>query len=145
MSVSVRFANRAVGSLECCSSMPGTDSEELRLWGRDGHLSIEPHPRVYTLRAIDGLRTAHWHSFGRLPGRARSRAVYLSRLATAIDQDRPPDITGLDGVAVQAFVEAAYRANELGHGVRPQSLVQDTGGEASVATLRWSRSARSRA
>ena len=43
-----------------------------------------------------------------------SRAVYFSRLATALDRGDAPDVTAEDGLAVQAFIEAAYRSSESG-------------------------------
>ena len=124
-SVSVTYANGAVGSLLGAAAVRGAEpSTELRLWGTDGQLALEPAPRVYTLRALDGLRTNRWHTFGRLPV-ANIRALYLSRLATAIDRGEPLDVDAADGLAVQAFVEAAYRAGESEEAVRPRSLLKE--------------------
>jgi predicted dehydrogenase/threonine dehydrogenase-like Zn-dependent dehydrogenase len=123
--VTVRYANGALGSLFANAALRGSDpSAELRLWGSHGHIAVEPDPRVYTLRALQGLRTNRWQTFGRLPP-ANTRALYFSRLATAIDKGEPPDITGEDGLVVQAFIEAAYRSSDSGREVRPAALLQE--------------------
>jgi predicted dehydrogenase len=125
VAVTVRYASGALGSLFATAALRGSEPRaELRLWGSEGHIAVEPDPRVYTLRALDGLRTNRWQTFGRLP-KANIRAIYFSRLATAIDAGNPPDITGDDGLAVQAFIEAAYRSSESGQQVSPAALLQE--------------------
>lgn len=124
ISLSVSFANGALGSVLGTSAMRGTAPEELRAWGRHGQVVVAPRPRVFTLRAVDGVRTARWQTFGHLPV-VPARAVYLSRLATAIDQGRPVDIPASDGLAVQALIEAAYRSSESHQSVRPADLLAD--------------------
>jgi predicted dehydrogenase len=125
VAVTVRYANGALGSLFATAALRGSEPRsELRLWGSDGHIAVEPDPRVYTLRALDGLRTNRWQTFG--PAQTTNiRAIYFSRLATAIDAGNPPDVTAEDGLAVQAFIEAAYRSSESGQEVRPASLLQE--------------------
>jgi 2-desacetyl-2-hydroxyethyl bacteriochlorophyllide A dehydrogenase len=126
VSVSASYVNGAVGSLFGSAAIRGSEpSTELRLWGPDGHIAVEPDPRIYTLRALDGLRTNRWQTFGSLPT-VNIRAVYFSRLATAIDGDESPDIDPSDGLAVQAFIEAAYRSSESGQEVSPGALLQET-------------------
>ena len=100
-------------------------SQQLRLWGRDGQIAVEPEPVVYTLRALDGLVTGRWQTFGPLPD-VDERAVYFSRLATAIDRGEPPDVTAHDGLATQAFIEAAYRSSDTGAAVSPAELLRET-------------------
>jgi 2-desacetyl-2-hydroxyethyl bacteriochlorophyllide A dehydrogenase len=128
VSMTVRYANGALGSLLGTAALRGsTPSSELRLWGPDGHIAVEPEPLVYTLRALDGLRTNRWQTFGRLPA-ANIRAIFFSRLATAIDRGGPPDITARDGLAIQALIEAAYRSSESGQGVSPSQLLEGVRG-----------------
>jgi 2-desacetyl-2-hydroxyethyl bacteriochlorophyllide A dehydrogenase len=130
-SVSVTYANGAVGSLLGAAAVRGSEPRsELRLWGTEGHIALEPDPLVYTLRALDRLRTNRWQTFGRLPA-ANIRAIYFSRLATAIHRGESPDIDGADGLAVQAFIEAAYRSSESGRGVRPASILQEAEADSS--------------
>lgn len=123
VSLSVRFANGAVGSVVGSSDVRATTTTELRLWGRDGHIAVEPEPRFFTLRALETLRTGRWQTFGKLP-KVNLRAVFLSRLATAISLDRPVDVTVRDGLAVQALIEAAYTAADQEATVRPADLIE---------------------
>ena len=125
VSVSVRYANGALGSFFGTAALRGSDpSTDLRLWGPDGQITIEPKPLVYTLRALDRLLTGRWQTFGTLP-EVNARAIYFSRLATAIDRGESLDVTAEDGLAVQAFIEAAYRSSESGQDVSPAALLQE--------------------
>jgi predicted dehydrogenase len=125
VSIGVKYANGALGSFFASAALRGSEpSTELRLWGPDGTIAVEPDPRLYTLRALNGLRTNRWQTFGRLPA-CDIRAIYFSRLATALDRGEPPEITAGDGLAVQAFIEAAYQSSESGQGVSPRALLQE--------------------
>jgi predicted dehydrogenase len=47
VSVIVEYAGGALGSLVACAALPGSSSEtELRLWGADGQIAVEPDARV---------------------------------------------------------------------------------------------------
>ena len=124
VSITVRYANGAVGSILGATAVRGSATTELRLWGRDGHIAIEPEPLVYTLRAVHGLRTGRWQSLACSKDDINSRAAYFDRLAAAIDVGVPPDVTGYDGLAVQAFIEAAYRSAATGESVSPRALLE---------------------
>jgi predicted dehydrogenase/threonine dehydrogenase-like Zn-dependent dehydrogenase len=124
-SLTVQYANGATGSILGTASVRGAEpAVDLRLWGTEGQIAVEPKLLVYTLRVLDGLVTGRWQTLGRLP-RVDSRAVYLSRLATAIDRGASPDIGPADGLAVQAFIEAAYLASDSGESVRPSALLAE--------------------
>ena len=125
ISISVRYANGAIGSVLGTTAVHGATRIELRLWGRDGHVAIEPRPLVYTMRALKGLRAARWQSFASSKAGADVRAEYFSRLASSLGAGLPPEVTGQDGLAVQAFIEAAYRSAANGGGVSPKSLLAD--------------------
>jgi predicted dehydrogenase/NADPH:quinone reductase-like Zn-dependent oxidoreductase len=130
VSVTARCANGALTSLLACAALRGAGiTTEFRLWGSDGQIAVEPDPAVYTVRVLERLRTNRWQTFGRLPA-VDSRAIYFSRLATAIDRSQAPDVTAQDALAVQAFIEAAYRSSETGQGVSPASLFGDTLGDS---------------
>jgi 2-desacetyl-2-hydroxyethyl bacteriochlorophyllide A dehydrogenase len=125
ISITVRYVNGAIGSILGGTAVRGSNSSELRIWGSDGHVAIEPNPLVYSLRALPGLRTGRWQALPSAEG-TNSRALYFDRLAAAIRAGIPPDVTGQDGLAVQAFVEAAYRSALSGESVSVQ------GSEVSV-------------
>ena len=73
---------------------------------------------------MPGLRPARWTTFDRLPP-WNARPAYVSALASAIARDEAPDVTPADGLAVQAFLEAAYRSAELRRPVEPESLLRE--------------------
>jgi 2-desacetyl-2-hydroxyethyl bacteriochlorophyllide A dehydrogenase len=130
ISVAFRYDNGALGALLGSSAIRGTydgqTSAEIRVWGEEGHISVEGGLEVFTLRAIEGLRPARWQRFHRLRGGA-IRAVFASRFATALDRGEAPDVTVEDGLAVQAFIEAAYRSISLDRAVRPVELLREAG------------------
>jgi predicted dehydrogenase len=126
VTVGVRYENGAIGCFTASAAARGLREESLRIWGRDGHLDVKPTPRVYTLRAGCGLPAER-------PVRLRpkadglARARYFSRFASAVTEGRPPDVTGDDGVAVQALLAAAYRAADTGLVTRPADLRKEAG------------------
>jgi predicted dehydrogenase/threonine dehydrogenase-like Zn-dependent dehydrogenase len=123
VTVSVRFANGAIGTFFASTEVRGTLSPELSLWGRDGHVVLEPRPKLYTVAPIEGFRTSRWQDFGRLPA-DMMRALYVSNFASAVAEGRPPDVTPGDGLAAQALIEAAYTSAETGGNVRPGDLLK---------------------
>lgn len=123
VSIAVGYGNGAVGSVFGCTTargIPGTT--ELHVWGREGYLVVESDPRVYTTRAVAGVRPGRWQALGPLP-KTNIRAVFLSRFASALDRGVEPDVSPADGLAVQAFMEAAYRSIERGSAVSPRELL----------------------
>jgi predicted dehydrogenase/threonine dehydrogenase-like Zn-dependent dehydrogenase len=124
MAVNFTLANGAFGTMLSASAVRGTISSELRFWGRDGHIRVEPTPRVYSLRAVNGLRAGRWHEFGGGPmAEQHVRSAFVSRFGTALAHGRPPEVSASDALAVQAFTEAAYRSAADGVRVRPADLL----------------------
>jgi len=124
ISISMRLANGALGSVMGTTEARGSLSTGLRIWGTHGQVAVENEPRFYTLKSVDGLRTTRWQRFGRLPN-VDTRAVFVSRFATAIATGVPPDISGRQTLAVQAFMEAAYASMDTGRLVRPADLLDE--------------------
>lgn len=108
IAVSVRFEGGAVGTFLGSASTRGVPSSRLELWGEHGTLQLAPEPRIYTERAVPGLHTGHWNT---LPmDDVDVRTVFVERFAAAVLEQREPDVTAMDGLAVQAFVDAVYRS-----------------------------------
>jgi predicted dehydrogenase len=129
ISLSVMYANGAIGTVFASSALRGhrAGSIDLDVWGADGFLAVEPRLHVYTLRAVDGVRPVRWQATERVPS-VDIRAVYVSRVATAIARGEEPDVSPADALAVQALIEAAYRSGELGGvPVRPADLLREAG------------------
>jgi len=129
VSIAVRYPNGAIGSFVGSAALPGFERgrTEIRLWGRDGHLTLEPELTVYSGRALEGLRTGRWQRFEGLQGlgEVEIRSTYFRRLASAISSGEPPDVGPGDALALQSFVEAAYRSSELDRPVRPADLLDE--------------------
>jgi predicted dehydrogenase len=124
ITLSIRYDNGAVGSVFGCSALRGNRSgkTELHLWGRDGHVTVEPDPKVYTVRALDSVVPARWVSLRDLTQHP-IRAAFVSRFATAVATGKEPDIRPLEALQGQAVMEAAYRSAETGAMVEPAELL----------------------
>lgn len=129
ISATIRFANGALGTLFGSSALRGHRgaTDELNFWGPDGYLAVRPSLRIYTSRALDGLRTTRWQQIVDVP-EVDIRATFVARFAEAVSEGRTPDVTVEDGVAVQAFIEACYRSSELGAEVRLAEVLTEAGG-----------------
>jgi predicted dehydrogenase len=121
--VGVTYANGAVGSIFGCSALRGDSFSELRIWGDAGQVLLEPEPRLYTLRAFEGVTAGRWHELP-APGPADVRTIYVERFADAVRQDRMPDISGHDGLVVQSLMDAVYESALRGRAVRPADLLE---------------------
>jgi 2-desacetyl-2-hydroxyethyl bacteriochlorophyllide A dehydrogenase len=126
VTLAIRYENAAIGSAVGSAALAGFESgrTEINLWGRDGHIALEPALRAYTQRALGAMPTGRWLSFevGRR-SEIEIRAIYVSRLASAIARSVPPDVTAADGLAIQALMEAAYRSSDSAETVRPRELL----------------------
>jgi len=110
----VRYENGALGTVSASSCVRGTDLMDFRLWGRDGHISMAPPAQSYSLRLIDGKRPGQWHEVAGVRGLKHRDVEYLQRFADSVLRGEPLEITGEDGLAAQAVVEAAYESAKTG-------------------------------
>jgi UDP-N-acetyl-2-amino-2-deoxyglucuronate dehydrogenase len=111
IALSVGFRGGAIGTFSGSASTRGTPESRFEIWGDTGTLRLTPDPAVYTERALDGVPVAEWCRLA--PGAHEDeRRVFVERFAQAIRDGRSPDVTAGDALAVQAFIEAAYRAVE---------------------------------
>ena len=123
VAVAVRYENGAVGSMFGCSALRGGAFSELRIWGEAGHVLLEPQPRVYTLRALDGVTAGRWHELPE-PGPENVRTTYVERFAEAVRAGTAAEVPAEDGLVVQALMDAAYEsARRRGQPVRPADMV----------------------
>jgi predicted dehydrogenase/NADPH:quinone reductase-like Zn-dependent oxidoreductase len=125
VTLSLRYANGAVGSLMGSSSLRGHRGgrTDLHIWGDDGYLVVEPEMRVFTSRVAGaGLPTTRWHAISGGP-HPDIRSIYVSRLASALERGETPEVSADDALAVQAIIEAAYRSTQTGQAVRPADLL----------------------
>src|SRR5262249_19687719 len=97
-------------------------SSELRVWGDAGHVLLEPRPRAYTLRALDGITPGRWHA---LPaaGPENVRTIYIERFVEAVRGGREADGTADEALAVQALMDRRSEAARCGEAVSPADLL----------------------
>ena len=91
---------------------------ELRIWGRDGQISLTKPFQFWSSRMIEGKYAGRWHSMQPLPTLASPDVELLERFARSIIRGEPPEVTGVDGVRLQAVIEAAYESVRLGRPVK---------------------------
>jgi predicted dehydrogenase len=114
ISVTLRYSNQAIGSIMGSSVVRGAAYQPgVRLWGTDGQLDLrEPDDhRFYSLRQVEGRRPGVWHPLDRV-GTAGDRHEYVSRFARSVFDGTEPEVSGDDGRAIQAIVEAIYASGE---------------------------------
>jgi 2-desacetyl-2-hydroxyethyl bacteriochlorophyllide A dehydrogenase len=113
VALSVGFRGGAIGTFAGSASTRGTPDSRFEIWGETGTLRLTPDPAIYTERAVDGVPVGQWCRLA--PGAHEDeRRVFVERFAQAVRDGRSPDVTPGDALAVQAFIEAAYRAVESG-------------------------------
>jgi predicted dehydrogenase len=124
ISVAISYENGAIGTLEASSGRRGMGGggSDIQLWGSDGQILMQDTLKFYSERRVGNFRPGRWHVIEPL-ARRNTRAVFVSRFATAVARGDEPDVTPEDGVAVQAFIEAVYRSIDLGVRVHPRELI----------------------
>jgi predicted dehydrogenase len=119
IALSIGFEGGAIGTVFGSASTRGVPDTRFEVWGDAGTLILGSAPAIYTERVIEGVPAGEW---SRLAPHARDdeRRVFVERFAAAVRDGRAPDVTAEDALAVQAFVDAAYRATETGQAVAVQ-------------------------
>jgi 2-desacetyl-2-hydroxyethyl bacteriochlorophyllide A dehydrogenase len=113
ISVACEFEDGAIGNfLGSCSTRGLENLIEIRLVGDAGTIMLEQPSRFYTLRALDGVAPGRWHDLGPLP-KVDVNLSYIAWFADAVLQGRRPDLSGEDGRAIQAWIEAIYESARL--------------------------------
>jgi predicted dehydrogenase len=109
VALAVGFEGGAVGTISGSASTRGVPPNRFELWGEVGALRSSPiRPSTPSARSTASRRGAGWPlppDAGDDPAPDLRRA--LRRRGAA---GRPPEVTADDGLAVQAFVDAAYRS-----------------------------------
>jgi len=111
------FEGGAQGTLVGSASTRGVPESRIEIWGEHGTVELGSIARIYTERAVPGLLTGRWNE---LPiGDVDERTIFVEHFAASVLDKREPDVTATDGLAVQAFVDAAYRSVASG---RPETV-----------------------
>jgi predicted dehydrogenase len=109
ITATIEFTGGAIGSLLASAATRGAPGNRFEAWGESGAVRFEPEPALYTERALDGVAPGRWSALPEDPA-VDSRRLFVDRFCAAVLESRPPDVTAEDGLAVQAFVDAAYRS-----------------------------------
>jgi UDP-N-acetyl-2-amino-2-deoxyglucuronate dehydrogenase len=115
ITATIEFAGGAIGSVVASAGTRGAPGNRFEAWGESGAVRFEPEPAIYTERLVDGAVPGRWCALPDDQG-VDSRRIFVDRFCDAVLESRPPDVTAEDGLAVQAFVEAAYRSAAAGDG-----------------------------
>ena len=122
VSVSVQYEHGAVGSFFGTAAARGMrNMSEVRLWGPEGTLMLEPAPQIFSLHSILPESTSRWSPLRR--GTVDIRERFVQRFVESLRCGTNSVATVRDGLAVQAVIEAAYRSAATGEAVDPKALL----------------------
>jgi predicted dehydrogenase len=117
VSASCEFAGGATGTISGTCFARGLDNQiDIRVLGDAGTLVLDPPARFFTLLGEADVAPGRWYGFGRLP-KVDVHAAYLAWFADAVLCGRKPEISGEDGRAVQAWMDAIYESARVGRPV----------------------------
>ncbi|HID06232.1 MAG TPA: Gfo/Idh/MocA family oxidoreductase, partial [Armatimonadetes bacterium] len=127
ISVTMRYANGAIGFIEALSCARGSYGPSQwagdRIFGSDGTLVITQPLRLYTVREDAGFAPHQWVEVTTPPLERSDRALFIEEFVKAVASGQSPPVSGEDGLASIAVIEAAYRSNEEGHAIEPAQLM----------------------
>lgn len=116
VALAIGWSDGAVGTISGSASTRGTPPNRFELWGDAGTLVLEPAPAIHTERVVDGVEPGAWTPLASEDERD-VRCEFVERFAHAVAAGEQPDVSAADGLAVQAFVDAAYAAAASGERV----------------------------
>lgn len=107
------FENGALATVNMATCVPGLRSPliDLRIWGKEGQISLTPPYQFFSSRMVDGKVPERWHGLEPLPKMQHEDIEYLDRFAEAVLADKPLPIAAESGLALQAIIEAAYQSS----------------------------------
>ncbi|MBI3828631.1 MAG: Gfo/Idh/MocA family oxidoreductase [Planctomycetes bacterium] len=123
ISVTIRYENGAIGSIDAMSCARGTESFGNRLYGTDGQLVLSWPLRVFTTKDVPGLKKKEWTTV-EAPGKQwgpEGRAEYFARFAREILKGSSTcDVPGEEARKSLAVAVAAYESAATHKAVSPR-------------------------
>jgi len=110
--ITIRFKNGAVATVHASSCAMGMSQTgpEMRIFGRDGSMQLGHPNQVYTVQAGTGYDPGKWQPLSGLPQMKSMGIEVVERFASGVRWGTSFDVSGRDGLVVQAVIEAAYRS-----------------------------------
>jgi len=112
ISVSIGYANGAIGYIESSSWAVGRSSEPNRIYGTEGQIILNPL-QVYLTRQIGDYPQGAWFE-PEIEVVREGRAALAEDFVNAILSDTEPPVTGEDGKKSLEIVLGAYESARLG-------------------------------
>lgn len=119
--MSLRYGNprdgensQIIGNVTAASCVRGAilAQQQLRIWGTEGQLIVGEPFQFYSLHQVEDYAPCQWHTLAEWEW-GTERREYVRHFAAAVLGGQEPAISGQDGRAIQAIVEAAYASHEL--------------------------------
>jgi len=113
LSISLRYGNQMIANVTAASCVRGAvlGHQQLRIWGTDGQVIVGEPFQFYSLHQVEDYNPGEWHTLTEWEW-GIERREYVRRFARAVLRGEEPEISGQDGRAVQAIVEAVYASGE---------------------------------
>jgi predicted dehydrogenase len=121
--VNCQYDNGAIGSITASTCWRGTPSQDVRIWGTHGALTITANSQLsfWSTRRWRGLAAAREHRLGGLP-QVDYTAMWVREFVMALVNNEPHEITGMDGWINNAIIEAAYHSRDQGQAVEVETF-----------------------
>lgn len=139
LSVSLRYGNRMPGSQDRASEEAGGHRlignitaascvrgahlahQQLYIWGTEGQVIVGEPLKFYSLHQVEEYNPGEWHTRAEWEW-GIERREYVQRFAGAVLGGKAPAISGRDGLAVQAVVDAIYASQATGKPVQVEAI-----------------------
>ena len=114
ISVTYRYSNGAIGSLEAGSAMRGRDPsrEPDRVYGERGQIVLGNPAQVYVTEPVAGFKAREWQPVTPPEGGRGDRVAIAEGFAQAVLLGKEPPVRGEDGRAVLEIILAAYQSGK---------------------------------
>ena len=122
ITVSLRFENGAIGTIQAGSAIPGakrsgvrgTETSGNRIQGTKGQIVFAgKRLLVFTDRDVDGLTKGDWTELTFEDVKGDSYVTYFDRFAEAVFEGRQPDVPGEEGRKTLEVLVGAYQSGQM--------------------------------
>lgn len=115
ITVTYRYDNGAIGTLEAGSAIRGRDplGAVNRIYGEKGQIILGRTPRIFTTEATADLKAGEWQDIiFPVESQTNGRAQIVDGFARAVQTGQTPPVSGEDGRAALEIALAAYQSGQ---------------------------------